>query len=294
MVEDAEKISAGKLADKGRRRVWIAAIMGFLFPGLGQIYNGQIILAAIIFLIITASNFLMAVPRPGLPIMLALVNMIIYFLAIIQAIIRAHNLRDAYVERKFNNWIFYMLALMLGIIVTSFPGQYLYKIYKVENDCMAPDYVQGDIVYINKMHYYFNDPEIEEIVLFRPHQDIAEKSLARVWAQSGADVNIRENDIYLDGYRILSAAPPVGGVPQIDGDSLVIVERDMSREFDVPDGSYLLMGDNALGWADETCVGIAPKSVIEGRVEYVYFESTGDELEDNSSIKLLFYHIFFH
>jgi signal peptidase I len=293
LVEKTDKISASRLADYGKRKVWLAALLAIIFPGMGQLYNGQLLLAGIILIVVTISHVLISIQVESLPIILISVNYAIYVTAIVLAVIKAKRCRGGYITKNWNNWIFYMVFLMLGLILTSLPGQTLYTFHLVESECMSTVYNNEDVLYVNRIAYTFTKPQDEEIVLFRMPTDPGRRSLGRIWATGGAEIAIRDNAVFLDGYQILSSSKAQIAISSVEGAEMDIKERESMENIIIPKDSYLIIGDNSLGWADETCCGVVPKALIEGRVEYIFHDNGGDESPKNSSIKLLFFHLFF-
>ena len=271
----------------------MAGLLAVIFPGLGQLYNGQIILSVIILLAVFACHALIAIPKPNLPIPLLLISVGIYLLAIGQALFKTHKLRDGFIAAKWNNWVFYMVALMFGIILTQLPGQVLYTFHQVDNECMAGVYETGDIVYVNKIATLFSEPREEQIVVFRPVNNPNRVSVGRIWAQSGRPIEIRDNYIYMDGYRIITTGTNPFELQTVGGDAADIVRRASVQDTVIPENNYLVIGDNSFGWADEVCTGIIPRTNLVGRVDYTFFKSSGDETTDRESYRLLIYYLFF-
>jgi signal peptidase I len=293
LVGTEDKISAGRLADYGRRKVWLAAALAIIFPGLGQLYNGRIIMAAIILIVIFVSHCLIVIQNPNLAIILPLVNQAIYILAILCAILTAHRLRDGYITKKINNWIFYMIFLMIGIILTTMPGQFLYGFHRVaDHGCMGERYHNGDILYINRHAYLFTKPAIDDIVLFRVPANGGVNSLGRIWAGGEKEIVIRNNAVFLDGYEILSSRPLDEAVPQMQTEGAEIMVRDTVMTVTIPEGSYLIIGDNSLGWADFGCCGVYPKGLIVGRVDYGFYEAPAVDEDRKVDLKELVYYLF--
>lgn len=281
------------MADCGRRNVWLAAALAIIFPGLGQLYNGQIFVAAIILIVIFASHCLITIQNPNFPIFLPLINNGIYILAIIYAIIIARRLRNGYITKKINNWIFYMIFLMIGIILTGLPGQLLYNFHRVaEQGCMGERYHDGDILYINRHAYMFKEPEVDDIVLFQVPANGGVNSLGRIWAGGEKEIVVRNNAVYLDGYEILSSRPQLEAVPQAQSEGAEIMVRDTVKNITIPEGSFLIIGDNSLGWADFSCCGVYPKSLIVGRVDYGFYEAPVGDKDRKVDLKELIYYLF--
>ncbi len=293
MVEKSDNISASKLVDDGPRKVWLAAVMGVLFPGMGQLYTGQTMLALLIIILVILSHVLMSVISPDLPEKLVIFRYAIYILAIIQAIVIAHRQTEEYRTKVTNNWIFYMVVLMVGLILTNLPGQLLYKFYQVDVDCMTRTYDRDDVLYISRTHYWFEEPRPDEIVLYRNARFDGRLSIGRIWAEGEKEIEIKNNAIFLDGNQILTAGIEPVEVPRMELEGSEIVEREEIHTVTIPEGNYLIIGDNSYGWADAACTEIVPKQLIQGRIEYVYYDSPAeDDTSRELSTRLLIYKLF--
>jgi len=292
LVEKSDNISANRLIDTGPRKVWLAGVMGIVFPGMGQLYTGQTILALLIIMLVVLSHVLMSVVSPDLPEKLVIFRYAVYILAIVQAIVIAHRQKEQYQARVTNNWIFYMVVLMVGLILTSLPGQLMYKFYQVDVDCMQGTYDRNDVLYVSRVHYWLEEPKPDEIVLYRNARFDGRLSIGRVWAGE-KEIEIRNNAIFLDGYQILTEGIEPVEVPEMRLDQTDIVEREEVHTVTIPEDSYLIIGDNSYGWADAACTEIVPKQLIQGRIEYIYYDSPAeDDSVKEVSTKLLIYKLF--
>jgi signal peptidase I len=293
LVEKSDNISANRLVDDGPRKVWLAAVMGIVFPGMGQLYTGQTSLALLIILLVIISHALMSIVSPALPEKLVIFRYGIYILAIIQAIVIAHRQKEEYHAKVTNNWIFYMVVLMVGLILTNLPGQLLYRFYQVDVDCMDRTYDREDVLYISRTHYWFEEPKPDEIVLYRNTRYDGRLSIGRIWSEGEKEIEVRNNAIFLDGNQILTAGIEPVEVPRMELEGSEIVKRDEIKTVTIPEDNYLIIGDNSYGWADAACTEIVPKQLIEGRIEYVYYDSPPerDSLKEIST-KLLIYKLF--
>lgn len=293
MVEKSDKASASKLVDGGGRKVWLAAVLAIIFPGMGQLYNGQTVLSLIIILAIVISHVLVIIPSHDFPIILMLINVGIYLLAILFAILSARRLRRDFTPRITNNWVFYMVVLMIGIILTNLPGQLLYEFHRVGGECMSNLYNNGDVIYVNRTGYWFEEPRNEDIVLYRNERLNGKPSIGRVWAAGKTEIEIKNDQIYLHGNRIITTGiPPV--TPTVTGGSdSGLVAREKIRTVPIPKSSYLVIGDNSFGWADAACSDVITGQLIEGKVEYIFYKNENLEENPRGAWKLLFYNLFF-
>jgi hypothetical protein len=71
-----------------------------------------------------------------------------------------------------------------------------------------------------------------------------------------------------------------------------MMARDTVKAIMIPKGSYLIIGDNSMGWADITCCGIYPKNMIVGRVDYGFYKVPSGEQDRKVDLKELIYYLF--
>jgi len=94
-------------------------------------------------------------------------------------------------------WITFA-AILTAIIVTCILGT-----VKVKGDAMAPAISDGDVVFINKMAYFYQKPERGDVVAF--HCDVYSEDeegsilLRRVAASEGDRVRITDGRLYVNG-----------------------------------------------------------------------------------------------
>jgi signal peptidase I len=292
LVDKQDKISAQRLSDSGPRKPWLAFVFAFLFPGLGQLYNGQLAAALAILVAITISHLLIAVPNQSLPFWSIGFNYAVYILAIALAVLYAVRYKSGFTVRKYNNWIIYMVFLMFGLVATGLPNQMLYSFHQVEFDCMGEHYPPQTVVYVSNLDYLLDQPEEEDLVLFKHPHNPNQQSLARIWARGPKKIQVRDNSIYLNGYQVVTEGVTEVDVPTLGEDGSEMVSRDSLETVDMPEGYYLLIGDNSYGWADQTCCAVVPRSLIEGKLEYVYLDADKFAVEDSSAFKKSFFYLF--
>lgn len=174
----------------------------------------------------------------------------------------------------------------------------------VPTGSMKPTIVEGDRILINKMAYdlklpfsqqslvKFADPERNDIVIFE--SKVADKRLVkRVIGIPGDIVSMNKNQLIVNqeaaNYKVVDRKNNfVLSEESINGQSHLIrtmlpvgsrnySERTSFKEFTVPDGFYLMMGDNRDNSADSRSIGLVPRAEIIGRSSKVAFSLNYDQ-----------------
>lgn len=173
----------------------------------------------------------------------------------------------------------------------------------VPTGSMKPTIVEGDRIFINKMAYdlklpfsqktlvKFADPVRNDIVIFE--SSVANKRLVkRVIGIPGDTVAMINNQLVVNQeaarYKVITSEEGyILSEENIAGNSHLIrtnvqpgkVTRSRLsnfREVTVPDGFYLMMGDNRDNSADSRSIGLVPREEIIGRSNKVAFSLNYD------------------
>lgn len=167
----------------------------------------------------------------------------------------ARRRRRKHGTRQLIEWTLLVLgAIALALILRAFVVQAFY----IPSDSMVPTLQEGDRVLVNKLSYRLHDVHRGDIVVFEapPGQatDEIKDLVKRVIGLPGETIEGRDGRIFIDGDLLEEPYLPEGT---------------MSKEiaaFEVPVGSFYVLGDNRLASRDSTIFGPIPESGIVGRV----------------------------
>lgn len=199
------------------------------------------------------------------------------------------------------------LAFLLGMLLvrSAFADWYV-----VPSPSMYPTLVEGDRVIANRVAYDFKlpftdvvlkhlaDPQRGDIVTFSSPAD-GIRLIKRLVAVPGDVVEMRDEHLIINGvesqYQSVPATDPGHLTPQreYDGRQLVFKEtlgaiqhdiitmpdRYAMRTFGpvkVPEGQYLMLGDNRDDSGDSRYIGLVKRELITGRVSRLLFSLDGD------------------
>ena len=157
--------------------------------------------------------------------------------------------------------------------------------YVVPTGSMQPTIVEGDRVLVNKMAYRLeipftdiglvtlNEPKRGDIVII--NSDAADlRLIKRVIGVPGDTVALTNNQLVINGHKLAYEAAddqPYQAIESLPGKTHAILRLPATQALDhfsrvkVPEGQYLVMGDNRNHSADSRVYGFVPASEIQGQ-----------------------------
>ncbi len=169
------------------------------------------------------------------------------------------------------SWIGFFIELIVLLALVLFIRFYVFQLFQVSGPSMCPtlnvfdtacESESGEFVFVNEFSYKFlRDPKRGEVVVFRPPSNITpnlkdnilnifrpshkdknkqEYYIKRVIGLPGDTVNIRDGQVYINNNYIEDY--------QLNESYLSVRNQGRTQAsvvtFDVPEGKYLLFGDN--------------------------------------------------
>lgn len=256
------------------RKWWIAGLLSILYPGLGQIYNGQarkgILIFALPFLILP--GLLLCFDNKFLFFFLIsylLLTIAYYLLVITDAIRTARKFQDDYCLKKYNKTLVYIAVIVISVIINtiiteSVKNNYL-KAYKIPAGSMKPTLLIGDHILVNRQPSA-RTPNRGDIIVFEFPEDPEKDFIKRVAAVGGDTVEIRDKQLFVNGKSVEESYI-------IHDDSKIVSAspRDNLGAVKVPDSSYFVLGDNRDNSYDSRFWGVVEKAKIRGSAKIIYW-----------------------
>ncbi len=198
------------------------------------------------------------------------------------------------------SWSSFFLDLLIMIVIVVGIRVYIFQFFRVsgpsmcptlnvlDGRCLYPPDDDGEFIFLNQFHYNFlQNPERGEIVVFKPsNQD--NYLIKRILGVPGDELEIRNGQLYLtnnDHTDLQLTEPYLNATNR--GRTGRTDRRGTLTQFQVPDGHYLLIGDNRADSMDSrhcfriaTCKGdeaelaYVPIENIKGRAEFVAWPPT--------------------
>ena len=156
------------------------------------------------------------------------------------------------------------LVLVLSTALRTF----VFQAYEIPSGSMETTIMTGDMVFAEKVSYYFREPEAGDIVTFEDPQSPGRILIKRVIATGGQTVDINNVDglVYVDGMAL--EEPYTNGQPSYQLDYSVV---GVTYPYTVPEGELWVMGDNRTNSQDSRYFGSIKVSSVTGRGALIYW-----------------------
>jgi signal peptidase I len=260
------------------RRWGIALVLSLLFPGWGQVYNGQFWKALGIWCGWFVANLCavavgLPLTFPGILAML-LAGIAFYVIVCVEAIVssRGPNLQPHRLTS--NRWYAYLgltaIIYILSVSTVSVSRRFFFQAYRLPAGSMEPTLLIGDHFVVDKRPTAI---QRGDIVVFRFPPDPTKDFVKRVIAVGGDSVEIKKGIVYLNGQQMLDPHAQLDVAIQ---DRTSTSPRDNFGPFALPAGKLFVLGDNRDHSYDSRFWGFVDETDIEGRVRYIYWSLNAD------------------
>lgn len=136
-------------------------------------------------------------------------------------------------KRELINWIFVVLAAMA---IAFFLNNFVIANSVVPSGSMENTIMTGDRVIGFRLSYLFSDPKRGDVVIFHFPDDPTGETyyVKRIIGLPGDTVDVRDGHVYLNQ----------ADTPLLEPYIKEPMEKESSVHFEVPENSYLMLGDN--------------------------------------------------
>ncbi len=237
--------------DAAQRRKWLAAVLGLAMPGLGQIYNSELLKGASYFVIfhsLIVIGLRLSVHLPDKLLMAgAILTILTAFAFFAFCVIDAYRIagqKDDYAPKSYNRWYVYSALWLAGSVLTggavySYTKNNIIEANKIATRCMEPAVMRGDYVLADRTAYLRMPPQTGDIVVLVHPDDRSKVFIRKIAALPGQ-----------------------------------LVELSQGRIETVPHGHVYVLGE-ADKSIDSRIFGFVPLKDLIGKVRQVYY-SAGD------------------
>ena len=298
------------VAVRKRRRWWLAGLLSFLVPGLGQVYNGQETKGLLFYVILSVSGGFLIIlihfllKPPGRPFLFWIIFLAVIFISIalwlfiiFEAILSAKKISGDYILKGYNRWYIYLIIILVIRLVdfsvnTTVIEHNIFQGYRIPTRSMMPTLLVGDHFLCDLGYYNNHNPERGDLIMFKWPVDESKFLIKRIIGIPGDTIQIVDNAVYVnqkkldlkflkkvtleqgreaDEYRETLGNSSYQILNQVTGNSgYGWVNRNFGP-VTVPDGEYFVLGDNRGNSSDSRYWGMVRRDQICGRPVFIYF-----------------------
>lgn len=155
-----------------------------------------------------------------------------------------------------------LLAASIFLVIYIF----LFRPFQVSGESMFPTYKDREYILTNLIVLRFNDPKRGDVLVFHAPTDPDKDFIKRVIALPGDSVSVKDGYVYLNGKKLDESSYLDKSVQTYNGNFL---KEDTT--ITVPEGNYIVFGDNRPHSSDSREWGFLPKEKIIGSSLFVYW-----------------------
>lgn len=269
------------------RKWWLAGMLSFLVPGLGQVYNGQLTKGLLFYFLISTwggliFSFTYYILKSsitqfsiGFLFLSALIYLAAFLLIIFESIRAAGKTGEDHAVKPYNRWYVYLLVILIVSGVSeSYSLAYrdnLLRAYKIPSRSMQPTLDVGDHIICNELCYRYNTPERGDLIIFKYPRDEDLDYIKRIVAIPGDTVMTSGNELFINGRK---TEEPYALYTQEN-----LEPGDFVPDFGpvtIGEGEYFVMGDNRNNSEDSRVFGAVKRHKIQGKAIFIYFSWDSD------------------
>lgn len=253
-------------------------------PGLGQVYNGQMLKGIIFFLatfllIILLSFTGLQFDFYGLMVII-LISLVFWLCIVLEAFFAAVKIKEIQLK-VYNRWFVYLLLVFLSVGIDFVSSDFLMtdvlhiKGYKISTESMHPTLQKGESIMINIKHHRARTLQRGDLVIYKFPGDSSEDFVGRVVGLEGEKVEIINKRVLIND-RLLQEDYRIHTDSRIHFKKIFPYDderRDNYGPVMIPWGTCFVLGDNRDNSHDSRYWGFLSLKRITGKVAYIYLSS---------------------
>ncbi len=166
------------------------------------------------------------------------------------------------------SFISFIVMVAIVVLVTMGLRAFVFIPYEIPSGSMEETIMPGDMVFSEKVSYYFRQPEYKDIVTFADPSVAGRTLIKRVIATGGQTVDFVDGAVVVDGIAL--------DEPYTDGKLSYPLDRtapgvDLTYPITIPEGCLWVMGDNRTASQDSRYFGPISVESVTGRASMIYW-----------------------
>jgi len=159
----------------------------------------------------------------------------------------------------------YVILAVAAVAVALLIQAFLVKPYRIPSPSMENTLLIGDRVLVDRISWRFSDPQRGDIVVL--HSPLPGPVLIkRIVGMPGDTVSLKDGAVYINGQKLSEPyVRRVDGRPEPTDPFQTGLPWSLQQPYQVPAGSYFMMGDNRTDSGDSRAFGPVARSRLVGR-----------------------------
>lgn len=155
-----------------------------------------------------------------------------------------------------------LLAASIFLVIYIF----FFRPFQVSGESMYPTFKNKEYILTNLITLRFEDPKKGDVIVFKAPVDKEKDFIKRVMATSGDIIYLKDGFVFVNGKKVDESKYLASDVRTYGG---AFLKED--QPVTVPEGSYIVMGDNRPFSSDSREWGLLKKQDIIGKSFFVYW-----------------------
>ncbi len=146
---------------------------------------------------------------------------------------------------------------LISLTIFLFVYIFLVQPHRVKGESMAPNFEDGELLLTEKVSYRFGKPKRGDVIVFEAPVGNKVDFIKRIIGTPGDTVAVKNGEVLINNVKLNEKYIKI----ETQGEEIKKLETD----------EYFVLGDNRGASSDSRVFGPIKKSVIRGRVWFVYW-----------------------
>ncbi len=151
-----------------------------------------------------------------------------------------------------------MILAIFGLLILE---TFFIQPFRIPSGSMMPSLQIGDLILVNRFHYWIHPPKREDVVVFQSRENPRNIFVKRIIGEGGETIQIKDYRIYINGIPLIESY--IKG-PTYDTGALRYPKI-------IPYNQYVVLGDNRNDSYDSRYFGPVQYDSIKGKAFLIFW-----------------------
>lgn len=176
-------------------------------------------------------------------------------------------------EKEQSEWVGWFKAFIVALLLVWIVRTFIIIPIEVDGPSMSPTLIDQDYLIVEKISYQFSNPKRFDIIVFHVTED--KDYIKRVIGLPGETVEYKNDQLYINDQLVeepfLSDYLSENNFSSPYTNNFTLTEDIPGQHQTIPEGYYLVLGDNRQDSKDSRMIGLIPKENIMGKARFIYW-----------------------